>query len=97
MRTNENFILPPLIPPRELAKIIRRERHKNALFKYIKNYEEKQNVKVSQLNKVVLVESLLVNNKINKPLNEKKAKLNKNLNNMFTPSTSRPAKKRRTT
>jgi hypothetical protein len=97
MGNNKNFILPPLIPRTELAKILRRARHKTALFKYIDNYEKKQNVKVSPLNKVVLVESLLVNNKINKPLNEKKAKLNKNLNNMFTPSTSRPAKKRRTT
>jgi len=94
---NNKRILPPLIPKRELAKIIRRARHKNALFEYIENYEKKQNVNVSPLNKVLLVESLLVNNKINKPLSEKKDKLNKNLNNMFTPSTSRPTKKRRTT
>lgn len=97
MVNNKNFILPPLIPRRELAIIIRRQRHENALYEYIEKYEKKQNVKVGQTNKDRLVKSLLVNNKINKPLNEKKAKLNENLTKMFTPSTSRPAKKRRTT
>jgi hypothetical protein len=95
MVNNRNFILPPLIPKTKLMKMIKKERQFSSLVEHIKKYEKNKNVKVNSLNTVLLVESLVNNN--NKTLTEKKSALTKNLNIMFSPSTSRPTKKRRTT
>jgi len=95
MVNNRNFILPPLIPKTKLMKMIKKERDYSALVEHIKKYEKNKNVKVPPLNTFFFVESLVNNN--NKTLTEKKSALTKNLNIMFSPSTSRPTKKRRTT
>ncbi len=95
MVNNRNFILPPLIPKTKLMKMIKKERQFSALVEHIKKYEKNKNVKVNSLNTLFFVESLVNNN--NKTLTEKKSALTKNLNIMFSPSTSRPTKKRRTT
>lgn len=95
MVNNRNFILPPLIPKTQLMKMIKKERHYSALDEHIKKYERNKNVKVNTNKRNNLVKSLVNNN--NKNLTEKKSALNKKLNIMFSPSTSRPTKKRRTT